>query len=89
MRKLKILLAALLFAFSAVAAAGSVNINKANAAEIAAAIQGVGAEKAKAIVAYREKNGPYKSVDDLKQVKGIGPAIISKNRDNIRLKDPS
>lgn len=90
MQKLKTRLTALLFAFfSSVVVAGPVNINSADAGEIAAALQGIGAEKAKAIVAYREKNGPYKSVDELEQVKGIGPATISKNRDDILLKDPS
>lgn len=90
MQKLKTCLAALLFVFfSAVVVAEPVNINNADASEIAAALQGIGAQKAEAIVAYREKNGPYKSVDELEQVKGIGPATISKNRDDILLKDPS
>lgn len=90
MQKLKTCLAALLFAFfSTVVVAEPVNINNADAGEIAAALQGIGVEKAKAIVAYREKNGPYKSVDELEQVKGIGPVTISKNRDDILLEDPS
>jgi competence protein ComEA len=90
MQKLKPCVAALLFAFfSTVVVAEPVNINNADADEIAAALQGIGVEKAKAIVAYREKNGPYKSVDELEQVKGIGPVTISKNRDDILLEDPS
>ncbi|HSW93401.1 MAG TPA: helix-hairpin-helix domain-containing protein [Gammaproteobacteria bacterium] len=46
------------------------NINKATAKELAT-IKGVTANKAKAIVSYRHKNGDFKSVDELKQVKGF------------------
>ncbi len=41
--------------------------------------------KAKAIVAFREEHGPFKSVDDLTQVKGIGPATLKRNHDAILL----
>jgi competence protein ComEA len=44
------------------------------------ALSGVGPGKAKAIVEYREKNGPFKSADELKKVKGIGKATLEKNR---------
>jgi len=50
----------------------TVNINKANAATFAAYLKGVGANKAKAIVDYRKANGRFKSVEDLKNVPGIG-----------------
>ena len=61
-----------------------VNINTASAAELAA-INGLGAVKAKAIVAYREQNGPFKSVDDLKEVKGIGDQMLAKLRPQVTL----
>ncbi len=61
-----------------------VNINTASAAELAA-INGLGEVKAKAIVAYREQNGPFKSVDDLKEVKGIGEQMLAKLRPQVTL----
>jgi len=64
-------------------AAEPVNINTATAEEIAAALTGIGPAKAEAIVAYREKNGPFVSVDQLTEVKGIGEATLRKNRDQI------
>lgn len=68
----------------ALAFAGSpVDINTADAATLAEAIKGVGKTKAEAIVAYREKHGPFKSVDDLSLVQGIGPKTVEQNRDNL------
>jgi competence protein ComEA len=64
-------------------AAEPVDINTASAAEIATALNGVGPAKAEAIVAYREANGPFVSVDQLTDVKGIGTATVEKNRDQI------
>lgn len=76
------LVGALLFApFSM--ASEPVNVNTATAEEIAAALKGVGPAKAEAIVAYREANGPFVSVDQLTEVKGIGAATIEKNRSQI------
>ncbi len=57
-----------------------VNINTANADELATAISGVGPKTAQAIVQYRTLHGPFRSVDDLVQVKGVGPSTIDKNR---------
>lgn len=65
--------------------AGPVDINKADAATIAKELQGVGLNKAQAIVTYREKNGAFKSADDLRKVKGIGAKTLEANRPNIRL----
>jgi competence protein ComEA len=45
----------------------------------------VGAAKAKAIVAYREENGPFASVDELLEVKGIGRAILERNLDKLEV----
>ncbi|MEA9992675.1 ComEA family DNA-binding protein, partial [Pseudomonas sp. RTS1] len=44
---------------------------------------GIGASKAKAIIAYRESNGPFTAVDELLEVKGIGKALLEKNRDRL------
>jgi competence protein ComEA len=67
------------------ALADPVNINTADAATIAEALEGVGEAKARAIVAYRQQHGPFKSVDELGLVKGIGPKMLEHNRANIRI----
>lgn len=67
------------------ASADPVNINTADAGALAKALNGVGPAKAKAIVTYREKNGPFKSVDQLAMVEGITQKLIDKNRADIRL----
>lgn len=72
-------------AMSAVAQAAPVDINTANAKTLASAMTGVGVKRAQTIVDYRVKNGPFKSVDDLANVKGIGKSTIDKNRDSINI----
>jgi len=68
-------------------AATPVNVNKADAATIATSLDGIGESKAQAIVAWRDAHGPFKSADDLAQVKGIGPATLERNRAAILLTD--
>lgn len=77
------LLALVLFAFAPVLFAEPLDINTATVEQIDATLAGVGKAKAEAIVKDREQNGPFKSVDDLVRVKGIGPSILAKNRDKI------
>jgi len=62
-----------------------VNINTADATALAKALNGIGPAKAKAIVTYRDKNGPFKSVDQLAMVEGITQKLIDKNRADIKL----
>ena len=62
-----------------------VDINTADAATLAGAIKGVGEKKAATIVAYRETHGPFARVEDLSNVKGIGPGTIEKNRQNLEV----
>jgi competence protein ComEA len=77
--------AASLLGLSMVALADPVDINRANAEELANALQGVGEARAEAIVEYRSQNGPFASIDDLVQVDGIGTRIVDMNRDVIRV----
>ena len=78
-----LLIAAALFAQTAFAA---VNVNSADAEKIAAELKGIGISKAAAIVAYREQNGPFKTVEQFTEVKGIGLKTVEKNRAEILLK---
>ncbi len=68
-------------------AAQPVNVNSANADEIATALKGVGMSKAEAIVSYRDKNGQFKHIDELVNVKGIGIRTVDINREYILLDD--
>jgi len=63
--------------------AGPVDINTADAETISTELNGVGMAKAKAIVEYRKKYGPFKSANDLSLVKGIGDRTVELNRANI------
>ncbi|WP_213131824.1 helix-hairpin-helix domain-containing protein [Citrobacter sp. FP75] len=56
-----------------------VSINTASAEDLARAMNGVGLKKAQAIVSYREEYGPFKTVDDLKQVPGMGSSLVERN----------
>ena len=60
-----------------------INLNTADAEMLQRELVGVGEAKAKAIVAYREANGEFASIDELLEVKGIGKAILEKNRDKV------
>jgi competence protein ComEA len=88
MNFLKLALNALaLTLISASAFAAPVNVNRADAATIAEALNGIGVAKAQAIVSYREEHGPFKSIDALIEVKGIGVKTLEKNRADILLAD--
>lgn len=75
----KAILLSLALSFSAFAAE-TVNLNTADAATIASRLNGIGMAKAEAIVAYREAHGPFKSIDQLAEVKGVGLKTVEKNR---------
>jgi competence protein ComEA len=59
-----------------------VNINKASAAELEK-LPGVGPKMAGEILQYREAKGPFKSVEDLKEVKGVGPKNFEKIKNGV------
>lgn len=62
-----------------------VNINQADAETIALVLTGVGEVKARAIVAFRDKQGPFKAIDDLVKVRGVGQELLAKNRQRISI----
>lgn len=88
MHAFKHILAVFCLLLSGFAFAGApVNINTADVVTLADSLDGIGESKARAIVEYREKNGAFKSADELVNVKGIGLRTVERNRDYIRLSD--
>jgi len=84
MRILKIILFTIaVLSCNSLALAAPVDINTATAEHLAANIKGIGQKKAEAIVAYRVANGPFKKVDELTKVNGIGAKLIKKNRKDL------
>ena len=66
-----------------IALAGPVNINTADAETLSAELKGIGLSKAQAIVEYRQKNGPFRTPDDLVNVRGVGLRTVDITRENI------
>ena len=64
-----------------------ININTASAEELAQ-LKGIGPSHAAKIVAYREKNGPFKMPEELMQVSGIGQKTLEANQGIIIVEDP-
>jgi competence protein ComEA len=85
MKTIKLILSVILLSFSSLLYAAQVNVNTADAETLSSELSGVGQSKAEAIVSYREQHGPYKNVEELTNVKGIGTATIDKNRSKIIL----
>ena len=90
----KVLVLMLMVCFMAVMAApvvaagnDTININTASIDELTQ-LQKVGPKTAENIVAYRDANGPFKTVDDLKNVKGVGDKILELNKDRMTVGKP-
>ena len=85
MNNIKTFIFIVLFSFSSLLYAAQVNINTADANTLSSELSGIGQSKAEAIVAYREQHGPYKQIEDLANVKGIGISTIEKNKTKMSL----
>jgi competence protein ComEA len=73
----KFYLTLILVLFLATSAFAKVNINTADAKELAT-LPGIGQVKAEAIITYRKANGNFKNIEELKEVKGIGDKVVEK-----------
>ena len=69
-----------------VSSSGKVNINRASAAELEEHLSGIGPTLAKRIVEYRENNGPFRTIEDLCNVSGIGEKRFADIKDQIDVK---
>lgn len=74
------------FAFSGIGTA-AVNLNTASKEELET-VNGIGPQKAEAILEYRRRNGPFKKVDDLKKVSGFGDKSVKSMRSELSV-DPA
>jgi competence protein ComEA len=61
---------------------GKINLNTAGQAELES-LPGIGPALAQRILDYREQSGPFKTIEDIQKVKGIGPGIFAKIKDLI------
>ena len=66
--------------------AETVNINTADK-ETLATLKGVGEKLAEAIISYRENHGPFKSIEELVEIRGIGQVVLDDNRNNLSVSD--
>lgn len=64
---------------------GQISINQATAEQLAAGMNGIGLKKAQAIVNYREQYGPFSAIEQLKEIPGIGNALIERNLARLKL----
>jgi competence protein ComEA len=74
----------ILFLFFSLALS-AININKANSAQLQT-LNGIGPTKAQEILKYRKSHGGFKSVDELVNVKGIGPKTVQKLKSQVSVR---
>ncbi|NOX08041.1 MAG: ComEA family DNA-binding protein [Gammaproteobacteria bacterium] len=88
MRTFKLVLFSIfLFVSSWAHALEPLDINVASVKQMMNVLNGIGPYRAAAIVAYRDSNGPFESIEDLSKVKGVGSAIMERNRARIIVKE--
>ncbi|MBZ0106513.1 MAG: helix-hairpin-helix domain-containing protein [Sulfuricella denitrificans] len=79
MKKILFILIACLAIMTPVRAGALVNLNNATQAQLES-VKGIGPAKARSIIDYRNKMGPFRSVDDLKKVTGFGEKTVARMR---------
>ena len=72
-----------LLPLDSVQAAPTININSADSETLVDQLVGIGPSKAMAIIRYRQKHGPFKTINALAEVKGIGLKTVEQNRSRI------
>ncbi len=83
-----LLMACLLLSPLVVVAGPVININTADSEALVDELVGIGPQKAMAIIRFRQQNGPFRHVDDLALVDGIGPRTVEQNRSRITVALP-
>lgn len=83
----KVILSVALCWLTTTVMAATVNINTADMQTLTNNITGVGPRRADAIISYRKSHGPFKDVQELTKVKGIGQKLIDKNKDKLVTSD--
>lgn len=70
----------------AISPSGKININRASAAELDQHLSGIGPTLAQRIVDYRQENGPFRKIEDLRNVSGIGDKRFEEIKDQVDIK---
>ena len=66
------------------AAANKIHLNSASSEQLQQ-LSGIGEKKAEAILQYRQQHGKFKNIEELQNIKGIGPKLLQKNKDRLAL----
>ena len=82
------LLTALAFALCSTSALAAINLNTATKDDLVA-LPGIGPSKARAILDYRSAHGPFKSIEEVKDVKGIGAKRFEKLKSELKISGAS
>jgi competence protein ComEA len=70
--------------FLFISAFAAINLNTADQAALES-ISGIGPAKAEAIIKYRDEHGSFKSVDELLNIKGIGPKMLDNIKEQVEI----
>ncbi len=70
--------------FLFISAFAAINLNTADEAALES-ISGIGPAKASAIIKYRDEHGSFKSVDELLNVKGVGPKMLDNIKEQVEI----
>lgn len=62
-----------------------INLNTADAETLRRGLAGIGEAKAQAIIAHRDANGAFSSVDEVLEVNGIGKTLLDRNLDKLTI----